>query len=104
LQKDSLDTTYNDYLNAHGLAGDPGLAVGQAVAPGMLPLRRVPPDPLPPDFTGGTSPGEWRPTDSLLIGAGPDAGLPGPPFGPPPSFAAGATRCVAAVPPFTPHT
>jgi hypothetical protein len=101
LQKDSLDTTYNDYLNAHGLAGDPGLAVGQAVAAGMLPLRRVPPDPLPPDFTGGTSPGEWRPTDSLLIGAGPDAGLPGPPFGPPAPFSPGSQPWLATLKPFT---
>lgn len=83
-QKLSLDTTYNDYVNGHGLAGDPGLAVGQAVAAAMLPLQRMPPNPLPPPFTGGTGPGEWRPTDSFLIGAGPNAGMPGPPFGPPP--------------------
>jgi hypothetical protein len=100
-QKPSLDITYSDYVNGHGLAGDPGLAVGQAVADEMLPLQRMPPDPLPPPFNGGTSPGEWRPTDSLLIGAGPNAGLPGPPFGPPPPFASMATPWLGAVKPFT---
>jgi hypothetical protein len=101
LQQASLDAIYTTYLNDHGLAGDPGLAVGQAVAVAMLPLRRKPPDPLPPPFFGGTSPGEWRPTDSLLIGAGPSAGLPGPPFGPPPPFAPMAAPWLATTQPFT---
>jgi hypothetical protein len=100
-QKTSLDMTYGDYLASHGLIGDPGLAVGQAVAAGMLPLQRSAPNPLPPPFTGGTNPGDWRPTDSFLVGAGPNAGLPGPPFGPPPPFAAMATPWLAAVTPFT---
>jgi hypothetical protein len=100
-QKAALDQIYDGYLNTHGLVGDAGLAVGQAVAAGMLPLRRIPPDPSPPPFTGGTDPGEWRPTDSLLIGAGPNAGLPGPPFGPPPPFAPGQTPWLATVTPLT---
>jgi hypothetical protein len=100
-QKTALDTAYTDYINAHGLAGDPGLAVGQAAAAGMLPLQRKPPDPLPPPFTGGTGPGEWRPTDSLLQGSGPGAGLPGPPFGPPPPFAPMAASWLGEVKPFT---
>jgi hypothetical protein len=100
-QQGSLDMTYSDYLASHGLEGDPGLAVGQAAAAGMLPLRRSAPDPLPPAFTGGTDPGQWRPTDSLLIGSGPNAGLPGPPFGPPPPFAAGAGSWWGAITPFT---
>src|SRR5687767_238406 len=29
-QQTSLDTRYNNYLTAHGLTGDPGLAVGEA--------------------------------------------------------------------------
>jgi hypothetical protein len=100
-QQASLDATYAAYLASHGLQGDPGLAAGQAAAVGMLPLRRMPPNPLPPPFTGGTAPGQWRPTDTLLIGSGPDVGLPGPPFGPPPPFAAGATPWQAAFAPFT---
>jgi PAP2 superfamily len=100
-QKPSLDMIYDDYLTSHGLVGDPGLAVGEAAAAGMLPLQRLAPDPPPPPFLGGTDPGEWRPTDSFLIGAGPDAGLPGPPFGPPPPFAAGAAPWWGELPPFT---
>ena len=100
-QQGSLDATFSAYLTSHGLAGDPGLAVGHAAAVGMLPLRPVAPSPLPPPFTGGTDPGQWRPTDSLLIGSGPDFGLPGPPFGPPPPFAAGAIPYLGTVTPFT---
>jgi len=34
---DSLDTTYHDYLSSHGLAeDDPGVAVGQQAAAGIL--------------------------------------------------------------------
>jgi hypothetical protein len=68
-QAATLDTTYHNYLAAHGLAeNDPGVAVGQVVAAGILALRandgRVP-NPLPPDFVGGNAPGEWRPTPSF---------------------------------------
>jgi hypothetical protein len=101
-QKDALDAIYKDYLNSHGLNGDPGLAVGQTVAAGFIPLQRLPPDPPPPPFLGGDEPGEWRPTDSLLVGGtGPNAGLPGPPFGPPPPFAPGSTPWVATLQPLT---
>jgi len=62
----SLDTAYRDYLTKKSLAeGDPGVAVGQTAAAGILALRandgRVP-NPLPPPFTGDTAPGVWRPT------------------------------------------
>ena len=91
-QAASLDTTYHNYLAAHGLAeNDPGVAVGQVAAAGLLALRandgRVP-NPLPPPFIGGTAPGEWRPTPSLQPG-------------PPPSLAPMATPWLGAVPPFT---
>jgi hypothetical protein len=66
LQAASLDATYYNYLANNGLTGDPGLAVGQKVAVGILPLRRMPPDPLPAPFMGGTDVGAWRPTDSFL--------------------------------------
>lgn len=95
-----LTTTYNDYVTAHKLQDDPGLAVGQQVAAALLPLRRNPPSP-PPGDNSSTEPGRWRPTDSFLIGAGPDAGLPGPPFGPPAPFAAGAAPWLAVAAPFT---
>ena len=46
---------------------DPGVAVGQTAAAGILARRandgRVP-NPLPPPFTGGNAIGVWRPTTS----------------------------------------
>jgi hypothetical protein len=79
----SLDTTYVDYLSSHGLAEDnPGVAVGQQAAAGIIALRAndgsFPPNPTP--FTGGTDPGVWRPT--------------------PPTFAPMVTVWVATVMPF----
>jgi hypothetical protein len=66
---DSLDTTYHDYLASHGLAeDDPGVAVGQQAAAGMIALRAndgsFPPN--PPPFTGAFEIGVWRPTPSYL--------------------------------------
>lgn len=91
-QAASLDTTYHDYLTAHGLAeDDPGVGAGELAAAGILALRandgRIP-NPLPPAFIGGNAPGEWRPTPSLQPG-------------PPPSGAPMATPWIGAVPPFT---
>ncbi|WP_129646811.1 vanadium-dependent haloperoxidase [Peristeroidobacter agariperforans] len=65
-QAASLDATYYNYLANNGLTGDPGLTVGQKVAAGILPLRRLAPEPLPPPFVGSTELGVWRPTDSFL--------------------------------------
>jgi hypothetical protein len=68
-QGTSLDTVYRDYLTKKSLAeSDPGVAVGQTAAAGILALRandgRVP-NPLPPPFTGGDKAvGVWRPTTS----------------------------------------
>ena len=91
-QSASLETTYRDYLAKKGLAeSDPGVAVGQTAAAGILALRandgRVP-NPLPPPFTGDTATGVWRPTTSYQ-----------PP--PPPSGAPMATPWLGAVPCFT---
>lgn len=91
-QAASLDTTYHDYLAAHGLAkDDPGVSAGKAAAAGVLALRandgRLP-NPPPPPFLGGNAPGAWRPTPSLQ-----------PP--PPPSAAPMAMPGLGAVPPFT---
>src|SRR5882757_6962999 len=67
----SLDTIYHNYLAAHGLAeSDPGVAVGQQAAAGIIALRAndgsFPLNPAP--FIGGTDPGVWRPTPSFLPG------------------------------------
>jgi hypothetical protein len=91
-QAASLDTTYHDYLAAHGLAeDDPGVHAGELAAAGILALRandgRVP-NPLPPPFIGGTDPGVWRPTPSFLPG-------------PPPGLAPMALSWLGTVPPFT---
>jgi hypothetical protein len=88
---DSLDMTYHDYLSSHGLAeDDPGVAVGQQAAAGIIALRAndgsFPPNPTP--FIGGTEPGVWRPTPSYL---------PGPPTTLSPMLA----PWLAAVTPFT---
>jgi hypothetical protein len=87
-----LDPTYLAYLAANGLTvNDPGVAVGRQAAAGLIALRAndgsFPNPPLFP-FTGGTSPGEWRPTPSYLPG-------------PPPSGAAMAAEWLAFMTPFT---
>jgi hypothetical protein len=89
----SLDARYAQYLLNHGLApNDPGVAVGEIAARGIIDLRandgRFPPNQVP--FTGGTDPGDWRPTESF-IGTPPA----------PPSFAPMLTPWVANVTPFT---
>ena len=89
-QAATLDTTYFSYLADHGLDGDPGILVGQQVAARIVPLRRVNPNPLPPAFVGGTDPGVWRPTPSLL----------GNPPAPAP-FSPMATPWMAGFDPFT---
>jgi len=86
-----LDTTYHNYLTAHGLAEtDPGVTVGAQAAAGIIALRAndgsFPLNPLP--FTGGTDPGVWRPTPSYLPG-------------PPPSFSPMLAPWLASVTPFT---
>jgi hypothetical protein len=67
-QADNLDTLYFNYLANNGLGSDPGLVVGQKAAAALLPLglTRQAPVPAPPDFIGGTNPGEWRPTESFI--------------------------------------
>jgi hypothetical protein len=90
-QSASIDAAYYNYLADKGLMGDPGLLAGQKVAAGILPLRRVAPDPLPPPFVGGTNPGEWRPTDSFI----------GTPAGPPAPFSPMYSPWMANLDPFT---
>ena len=65
-QKASLDATYAKYLADHGISSsDPGIAVGAKAAAGIIALRagdKSFPATNPPPFTGGTDPGDWRPT------------------------------------------
>ena len=91
-QVGTIDTIYNNYLTTHGISPvDPGVAVGETAAAGIIALRandgRFPPGQDP--FVGGTAPGEWRPTESF-IGSPPA----------PPSFAPMAAPWVANVTPF----
>ena len=85
----ALDATYSDYVTSHGLGGDPGLGGGPCGRRRYAPPAARTAQPASPADTGGTDPGQWRPTDSLLIGPG-RSGLPGPPFGPPAPFSPGA--------------
>jgi len=82
-QAGSLNTLLNNYLSSRGLLGNPGVAVGQIAAAGIINLRTgdgsFPPS--FPAFVGGTAPGEWRPT--------------------PPAFAPMAAPWLGAVVPFT---
>jgi hypothetical protein len=89
-QATTLDTTYFSYLAAHGLTNDAGLAVGEKVAAGILPLRRTDPNPALPPFAGGTGIGQWRPTPSFI--GNPPA---------PPSGAPMAVHWMAGFDPFT---
>jgi hypothetical protein len=61
-----VERLYNESLASKGLHGDPGLEVGEQVAMNILPLRRLPPNPLPAPFVGEATIGKWRPTESLL--------------------------------------
>jgi hypothetical protein len=82
-QSGTLNTLLDDYLKPLGLQGDAGLDIGQQAAANILNLRAgdgsFPSN--PEDFTGGTGPGEWRPT--------------------PPAFASMATPWLGTVTPFT---
>jgi len=63
-QAASLGITLDNYLGARGLLGDPGVVVGQEAAAEIIALRTGDGSwPSNPEvFTGGTGPGEWRPT------------------------------------------
>jgi hypothetical protein len=58
-QQGSLDTAYNTYVATNGLAGDPGLAIGEAAAQTLYDdhYRPILPVAQPPATTGV---GEWR--------------------------------------------
>jgi hypothetical protein len=54
-----LDDLYDDYIADHGLAGDPGLAIGEAAAVAVHTAHYRPTLVVDP-FIGGTGIGEWR--------------------------------------------
>jgi hypothetical protein len=60
----TLDATLDAYLGGLGLLGDTGASVGHQAAANILNLRANDGSfPANPEiFTGGTEPGEWRPT------------------------------------------
>jgi hypothetical protein len=91
LQAAALDMAYHDYLTSHGLAeNDPGVAVGQEAAAGIIALRASDGSfPLnAPPYLGSNEIGLWRPTPSYLPGT-------------PPSLAPGFAPWLAKVTPFT---
>lgn len=65
-QAATLDAAYATSLADYGLTGDPGIAVGEAVAAKIVTLRRLNPDPLPPANVGENAIGKWRPTQNHL--------------------------------------
>jgi hypothetical protein len=94
-----VEAKYMQYLADNDLASDPGIIAGQHAATNILNLRandgrfaNV------PAFTGGTAPGEWRPTESFNL---PPGAPPGTPPGPPPSFLPMAVPWLGNVLPFT---
>lgn len=87
-QSATLDASLASYLANNGLTGDPGVAVGQAVAARIATLRRLNPNPLPPPYVGSAVTGQWRPTNSYLPGA-------------PPAFAPMATPWMGSFDPLT---
>ena len=63
-QRMAIDNEFASYIAANGLAGDPGIAVGEAAADALhaAHYRTPTPDGLPTTpNTGGTGVGEWRP-------------------------------------------
>jgi hypothetical protein len=58
-QQTSLDALYTDYLGAHGLAGNPGIAAGEAAAIAVHAAHYRAVIPMDP-FFGSNAIGQWR--------------------------------------------
>ena len=65
-QQAALDATYNDYLAANDLEGDPGLAIGEA-AGAALHADHYRPVLVVPEFLGRNEVGEWRSNVSMTF-------------------------------------
>ena len=65
-QQASLDVTYSAYLVAHGLAGDPGLEVGEEAAAALHSAHYRPVIAMAP-FYGRAETGQWRSTVPMAI-------------------------------------
>jgi hypothetical protein len=69
-QAGSIEATYQNYLSANGLPPtDAGVLAGQEAALNIV-TQRVNDGSFPPNpevFTGGTAPGEWRPTQPTFL-------------------------------------
>src|SRR5262249_25053513 len=69
-QAESLDSAYSENVGTHGLShNDPGIAVGRRSASGIIAFRADDgsfPSQAQPPFTGGSAPGQWRPTPPAL--------------------------------------
>jgi hypothetical protein len=63
-QQGTLDTKYKEFLASSNLTGNPGLAIGQHAAAVLLKQHR--PSTALADYTGGSTPGAWRPTPSMI--------------------------------------
>lgn len=91
-QTTTIDTRYQTFLTANGLApDDPGAAVGAQAAAGIIAFRAGDgafPSVAPAPFVGSNEIGSWRPTPSYLSGA-------------PAAFSPMATPWLAGVRPFT---
>ena len=61
-QQNVFDAKYKEFLASNGLAGNPGLTVGQQAATALLKHHR--PTVVMADYKGGSAPGNWRPTPS----------------------------------------
>ena len=64
-QAASLDAIYTTYLNTNGLAGDPGLAAGEAAAAALFTQYR--PTLAVTPFFGRNATGEWRSATALTF-------------------------------------
>jgi len=68
-QAASIETTYQNYLSSKGLLPtNPGVAIGAQAAANIIAARANDGSfpSVPEVFTGGTGPGEWRPTPPAL--------------------------------------
>jgi hypothetical protein len=64
-QQGPLDAFYANYLTSHGLAGNDGLAIGEAAAAALFDEHR--PTPAVTPFFGSNAAGDWRSTTAMTF-------------------------------------